>query len=179
MKKLLFIFVFFFVISVLQAQKMKSTAEQLNNIFYLGLFSEGQVLSISYDHLFHKPKKNFSHIIGLQYGYYEEIDLVPQLDLDIFGTGSSSGSSYSRTRAHKIYYTLNAHYLLDFGKKRSKLEMGLGGGSRGSDFFMYQVVGYRLMPLKTANFSLKLSVNIPLFGMNFFPPVGLNVGFGF
>jgi len=179
MKKLFYIFVFFFAVSISQAQKMKNTPQQLNNVFYVGLFSEGQVLSISYDHFFHKPEKNLSHIIGVQYGYYEEIDLIPQLDLDIFGTGSSSGSSYSRTRPNKINYTLNAHYLLDFGKKRSKFEVGIGGGSYDAEFFMYQVVGYRLMPLKNANFSLKLSVNIPLFGVDFFPPVGLNIGFGF
>jgi hypothetical protein len=141
----------------------------LNN-FSLNLFGDASVFSISYERLFISNRK-FILTGKFGAGYSQSL-----------GLPSKSAALLSTP----MHITGNVNI---YGKKHF-LEFGFGGtllfyeNMKFWDYSIFPVIGYRLQPLKSGNFTLRLFVSYPLTDKldihnYWFSPVGMSIGFCF
>jgi hypothetical protein len=136
-------------------------------IISAGLSDGVSLISLNVEKLFFlMPDGMLAAGVGL--GYNEEFNLF---------------SSGPPTR----YFILPHHVSVNFGKKRSFLELGVGAswvsGDRNNYYLVYPMAGYRYHPFNKPGFSLKAWLYYPI-GQKFitedqevlFAPVGLSLG---
>jgi len=148
-------------------------AQATHHNIMIGLSSEFSLLSCGYEYTYRSATKdNITHAFGLQVGYNEEF----RLNLSFFG-------EKPKITPLKQYVTINGHYSMNFGKSRSKLELGIGAGGIGEAFGIYPLIGYRLIPLNKYRISFRITANYPILLSNtpkiLFLPIGINLGFSF
>lgn len=166
MKKQILITVLAMVCSTLFAQ---NNERPLNSI-QINLFGDASIVSINYDKQFLiSPAFILSSKFGL--GYNEEFQLC------IFGPCSPP----------EKYLTIPHHITGNFGKGKHFFEFGLGGtiisGNTNQNYFLYTIVGYRILPLNSNKVNFRLYGQIPFTGFKiediFFIPFGLSSGISF
>ncbi len=157
---------------ILFAQKKTDTTEiRPENNIYLNIIGDASIISANYERLFFiTPHFFLSGKLGI--GYNEEFKL------NIFGPSSPP----------KQYLTIPHHITVNFGKRRSFLEFGLGGtifnGNIYKHYWLYTIVGYRFQPLKLNKVNFRIFGCIPSFtGLPtkdiLFIPFGLSLGISF
>ncbi len=81
------------------------------------------------------------------------------------GLGINSEFSLSDNPAN-TYFVLPHHVTANFGKRKSFLELGIGGsymtGSQVSEYFVYPMLGYRLHPFNNPGFSFRVWLFFPI-----------------
>lgn len=132
----------------------------------INLAGDASIISINYERSFFIcPAFFVAGNIGL--GYNEEFKIF-------------------RTYSTPEEYVTISHYLTgNIGKRRSCLELGIGGtfisGSTDQYYILYPVVGYRLQPLKSGRLNFRANFQFPLKEIEdvFFSPLGLSLGICF
>ncbi len=136
-------------------------------IISAGISDGASLASLNFEKLFFL-KPDLMLAAGVGFGYNEEFKIL---------------SSEPPTQ----YFVLPHHVTVNFGKKRSFLELGVGGslvrGARNNYYLVYPMAGYRYHPFNRPGFSIKAWLYYP-FGQKFitedqevlFAPVGLSFG---
>ena len=80
------------------------------------------------------------------------------------GLGFNSEFSLSDNPAN-TYFVLPHHVTANFGRRKSFLELGIGGsymnGSQVSEYFVYPMLGYRRHPFNSPAFSFRVWLFFP------------------
>jgi hypothetical protein len=142
---------------------------------YTTLAGDATIISINYDKIF--PISQILRISGkIGSGYNEEFRLC------IWGGCNSPQSKY---------LTIPHHITGNIGKGRHLFEFGLGGtviiGSTTQPYFIYPIVGYRILPLRSNKITFRIFGQLPfprtdgifLADDIIFMPVGLSLGVSF
>lgn len=171
MKKQILTTVLVMLISTLFAQENE---RPLNSI-QVNIFGDASIISINYDKQFLISQTFIlSSKIGL--GYNEDIQIC------IFGPCSSSPEKY---------LTIPHHITGNLGKGKHFFEFGLGGtiicGNTNPNYFLYPIVGYRILPLNSNKVNFRVFAQIPFNGLEsevdlnapYFIPLGLSIGISF
>ncbi len=81
------------------------------------------------------------------------------------GLGINSEFSLSDNPTN-TYFVLPHHVTANFGRRKSFLELGIGGsymtGSQVSEYFVYPILGYRLHPFNNPGFSFRVWLFFPI-----------------
>lgn len=153
-----------------QGQEEINNDRPLNSI-NLNLLGDASLISLNYEkQSLLSPTFILSSKLGL--GYNEEFQLC------IFGPCSSPPEKY---------LTIPHHITGNIGKGIHFFEFGLGGtiiyGKTSQPYFLYPIVGYRILPLKSGKFNFRIFGQIPFSGLEaddiLFIPFGLNFGVSF
>jgi len=160
---------------ITRAQTQDEVSEGANlkkaiSIVHADLFTGGSLMSFNYEQLFMVQNKTaIAANAGL--GYTQEFQIC------VFGPCNSSPASYL-TLPHQL--TFNA------GNGRHFLEFGLGGTyvfNGNPNYYVYPIIGYRMVPPKHDIFSFRVFFQYPLNGLEnttvIFVPVGLSFGAAF
>jgi len=167
MRRQILITVLVLVSSTLFAQ---DNERPLNSI-QINLLGDASIISINYDKQFLiSPTFILSSKLGL--GYNEEFQLC------IFGPCSSPPEKY---------LTIPHHITGNVGKGRHFFEFGLGGTiiirDTNQNYFLYPIVGYRILPLNSNKVNFRVFGQIPFTGLEtediIFIPFGLSLGISF
>lgn len=167
MRKQILVTVLLMVSSTLFAQ---DNERPLNSI-QVNLLGDASIISINYDKQFLiSPTFILSSKFGL--GYNEEFQIC------IFGPCSSPPEKY---------LTIPHHITGNIGKGKHFFEFGLGGtiisGNTNQNYFLYPIVGYRVLPLNSNKVNFRVFGQIPFSGLEtediLFIPFGLSLGISF
>ena len=139
MKKYALVFISLLPMALIYAQE-EAVPDTNRSDFTLSLNVVGDLslFSLGFDKLFFvKPVLVISGMVGL--GFNSEFDL------------SDNPSN--------TYFVLPHHLTVNYGKRKSFLEFGIGGSlvtrSQYSGYFVYPIIGYRLHPFKNPGFSFR------------------------
>ena len=130
--------------SISQIEKNNTKrARPLNNIS-LNFFGDASKISINYEKQYLLTESGFlSTKFGL--GYNQEFCL------SLFGLSCSNIEEY---------LTIPHHVTVNFGKRRSFFEFGLGGtilyGETSEPYIIYPIIGYRFLPLQSNKINFRL-----------------------
>lgn len=163
--------VLFFLVTILLVKEVKAQPflRPRNNI-NLNLFGDASVFSVNYERLFISHRK-FILAGKVGAGYSQSLDL-PSKSAALLST--------------PLHITGNVNV---YGKKHF-LEFGFGGtllfyeNMKFWDYSIFPLIGYRLQPLKSGKFTIRIFVSYPLTDKidahnYWFSPVGLSLGFCF
>ena len=140
------------------------------NSIQINLLGDASIISINYDIQFLISSTFIlSGKVGL--GYNQELELC------------FSGSCPSP----KNFTTLPHHITGNIGKGRHFFEFGIGGtvivGNTKQIYFLYPMIGYRILPLNSGKLNFRIFGQIPFSGLGaddiLFVPFGLSVGRSF
>lgn len=140
------------------------------NSIQLNLLGDASLISINYDKQF-LISQTFILSSKFGLGYNEEFQLC------IFGPCSSP----------EKYLTIPHHITGNIGKRKHFFEFGLGGtiisGNTNQNYFLYPIVGYRILPLNSNKVNFRVFGQIPFTGLEIedilFIPFGLSIGISF
>lgn len=146
MKIYALIFIALFPLALIYSQE-EPTPDNNRSDFTLSLNVVGDLslFSLGFEKLFFvKPSLIISGKLGL--GFNTEFDL------------SDNPSD--------TYFVLPHHLTVNYGKRKSFLEFGIGGSlvtkSQYSGYFVYPMLGYRLHPFKNPGFSFRAWLFFPI-----------------
>ena len=173
MKKIMLLLAFTMSSISLFAQSKAELADKLNarpqNSIYLNFLGDASIVSLNYERLlFINPNFFFSGKLGV--GYNEEFLIC-----------------FSEDCTSERFITQTHHITGNIGKGRHYAEFGLGGtlidGNTDENYLAYPIVGYRLHPLRSDKFNLRIYGSIPFTGLDtediLYVPFGLSVGVSF
>lgn len=141
-----------------------------SNSISINLLVDASLISLNYERLLTIGQSVlYTGKIGL--GYNEEFNLCLY---------SSCGTSRS-------YLTVPHHFSALFGKSRHFLELGLGGtiilGDTTQPYFLYPIVGFRFLPLKSNKVNYRIYGQWPILMDEtddiLFVPIGISLGISF
>lgn len=168
MRKIFLLTILLIMRTIVSAQNHEERidARPLNSI-NINLIGDASLISINYERqYFISPTFILTGKLG--FGYNEEFQLC------FFGECGPA----------EKYLTIPHHITANLGKGRHFFEFGLGGtiicGNTSQPYFLYPMVGYRLLPLESNRINFRIFGQIPFSGFDtddiIFFPFGLNLG---
>lgn len=158
------------VIVIARTTLFAQNNERPLNSIQINLLGDASIISINYDKQF-LISSTFVLSGKLGLGYNQEFELC--------FTGSCPSP--------KNFTTIPHHITGNIGKGRHFFEFGIGGtvivGNTKQIYFLYPMVGYRILPLNAGKLNFRIFGQIPFSGLGaddiLFVPFGLSLGRSF